>query len=143
MDVFVVRRMDDDPGGLERLAKRLPRELERVLAGDEPPVAQATESVLAYRRAEPAVRSEVAIDNDASGRFTVIELFCRDRPGLLHAISYALYGLGLTIASAKVNTEGRRAADVFYVLDRDRKKLDPARFQAVRDALAPVLSARG
>ncbi|MFO0556535.1 MAG: [protein-PII] uridylyltransferase [Polyangiales bacterium] len=140
MDVFVVRRLDDDPGGLARLEQRLPRELERVLAGDEPPAAEASPRAVAFRRAEPAVRTEVAIDNDASGRFTVIELFCRDRPGLLHAVSYALYGLGLTIASAKVNTEGRRAADVFYVLDRDRKKLDPARFQAVREALAPVLT---
>jgi [protein-PII] uridylyltransferase len=140
MDVFIVRRLDDDPGGLDRLAQRLPRELERVLAGDEPPTIETGQRAVGYRRAEPAVRTEVAIDNDASGRFTVIELFGRDRPGLLHSIAYELYRLGLTIASAKVNTEGRRAADVFYVLDRDRQKLDPSRFASVRSALDAVLS---
>lgn len=139
MDVFIVRRLDDDRGGLERLSQRLPRELERVLADDEPPAIESTQRAASFRRAEPAVRTEVAIDNDASGRFTVIELFGRDRPGLLHAISMELYRQGLTIASAKVNTEGRRAADVFYVLDRDRQKLDPARFAVVRAALDQVI----
>jgi [protein-PII] uridylyltransferase len=81
------------------------------------------------------VRTEVSIDNDASGRFTVIELFGRDRPGLLHAIASALFALGLTIASAKVNTEGRRAADVFYVLEADGSKVSPARFEAIRSTL--------
>src|SRR5262249_49870825 len=31
VDVFIVRRLDDDPGGLERLASRLPRDLASVL----------------------------------------------------------------------------------------------------------------
>jgi [protein-PII] uridylyltransferase len=140
MDVFIVRRLDDDPGGLDRLQDRLPRELDRVLAGDEPPTIETN---VGFRRAEPAVRTEVSIDNDASGRFTVIEIFGRDRPGLLHAIAIALYRLGLTIATAKVNTEGRRAADVFYVLESKREgrsKVSPERFGAVRDALDAVLT---
>lgn len=141
MDVFVVRRLDDDPGGLDRLQERLPRELDRVLTGDEPPTIEAHAG---FRRAEPAVRTEVSIDNDASGRFTVIELFGRDRPGLLHAMALALYQLGLTIATAKVSTEGRRAADVFYVLETqrgERAKVSEARFAEIRAALDAVLRA--
>jgi [protein-PII] uridylyltransferase len=136
LDVFVARRLDEDPGGLERLEARLPIELERALSGPVPERGQTTGG---FRRAEPQVRTEVAIDNDASGRFTVIELFGRDRPGLLHAIASALFRLGLSIASAKVNTEGRRAADVFYVLEADGAKVSPARFDAIRDELRRAL----
>jgi [protein-PII] uridylyltransferase len=139
LDVFVVRRIDDDPGAMERVASKLPRELARVLSADEPPTIEPQGG---FRRAEPAVRTEVSIDNDASGRFTVIEVFGRDRPGLLHAIALALYRLGLTIATAKVNTEGRRAADVFYVLERSAAgthKVSSERFDVIKSVLDGVL----
>ena len=58
-----------------------------------------------------------------------------------------LHDLGLSIATAKINTEGTRVADVFYVSERDGSKLAPgARTDEVRakliEAIA-VLAKRG
>ena len=70
---------------------------------------------------------QVSIEDRASPRHTVIEVLARDRPGLLFALSDALYRLGLSIAVAKINTEGMRVADVFYVSDQDGGKLAPGK----------------
>ena len=55
--------------------------------------------------------TEVAIDNRSSSRYTIIEVIAQDRPGVLFRLSHALHLLGLTIAFAKVNTEGNRVVD--------------------------------
>lgn len=144
VDVFIVRRRDDDPGGLMRLATRLPKDLSAVLTDDE-----ALRSLLAsrresgLRRPEPSVRTEIGVDNHASRDHTVIEVFGRDRPGLLHAVAQALFELGLTIALAKVNTEGRRVADVFYVTETDGTKVHPERFEAIRARLRQAVEGEG
>ncbi len=65
----------------------------------------------------------------------------RDRPGLLFTLSRAFFSLGLTIGVAKINTEGTRAIDVFYVTELDGRKLDqPARMQQVREGLLALLN---
>ena len=64
----------------------------------------------------------------------------RDRPGLLYAIADALYRLGLVIAVAKINTEGTRVADVFYVSEASGEKVAPGkRTTDVRERIASVL----
>ena len=78
-------------------------------------------------RASPKVQSQVAVDDRVSSRQTVIEVVARDRPGLLFALSDALYTLGLSIAVAKINTEGTRVADVFYVSEADGGKIAPGK----------------
>ena len=78
-------------------------------------------------RSSPRVKLQVSIDDRASPRHTVIEILARDRPGLLFAVSDALHRLGLSIAIAKINTEGTRVADVFYVSEREGGKIAPGR----------------
>lgn len=75
------------------------------------------------KRHSPEVPTEVQVDNDASPRFTVIDVFTRDRAALLHAIARTLHEQGLSIGISKVNTEGERAADVFYVVGADGQKV--------------------
>ena len=71
----------------------------------------------------------------------MIEVTTKDRPGLLFTLAQTLHALGLTIALAKINTEGSRVADVFYVTEADGQKLEsPARSQSVREALFAALS---
>ena len=57
----------------------------------------------------------------------MIEVVARDRPGLLFEISEALHGLRLSISVAKINTEGSRVADVFYVREADGSKVAPGK----------------
>ena len=77
-------------------------------------------------RPGPEVATHISVDNNASARYTVLDVFTRDRAGLLHEIARTLHELDLTIALAKVNTEGQSVADVFYVSDEDGKKIHDA-----------------
>lgn len=68
-----------------------------------------------WARPGPRIRTEIHVDNASSPRYTIVDVYTRDRTDLLHVIARTLHEKGLTIALAKVNTEGHRVADVFYV----------------------------
>jgi [protein-PII] uridylyltransferase len=59
----------------------------------------------------------VTVTNDLSDRFTVIEVECLDRHGLLYDLTHCISDLNLDIASAHIATFGERAVDSFYVTD--------------------------
>jgi len=87
-------------------------------------------------RPGPEVPTHISVDNNASAKYTVVDVFTRDRGGLLHEIARTLHELDLSIAVAKVNTEGQSVADVFYVADPDGNKLqDPDRLKLLQRVL--------
>jgi [protein-PII] uridylyltransferase len=65
----------------------------------------------------------VELHNNASGSDTVIELETRDRHGLLYDIACVFRDLGLDLRAAKINTQGLRAIDAFYIQTQKHKKL--------------------
>jgi [protein-PII] uridylyltransferase len=67
--------------------------------------------------------TRVAIDNDSSVQFTIIDVFANDRPGLLYTITACLRDLGLSVSLAKIGTNRDQVLDVFYVTDRGGAKL--------------------
>lgn len=70
------------------------------------------------KRARPfKVAPSVTIDNGASDTYTVVEVYGRDRLGLLHELAKTFFALNLTIGSAHISTYGEVAVDVFYVKD--------------------------
>jgi [protein-PII] uridylyltransferase len=82
------------------------------------------------------VPTEVLLDDRASPRHTLVEVFAKDRPGLLYTLAHALHELQLSIALSKINTEGTRVADVFYVSELDGSKVARGpRFQEIHDGL--------
>ena len=88
------------------------------------------------------VEPEVVINNALSDRLTVLEVSCRDRPGLLYELTSALSDLSLDIASAHVTTFGEKAVDVFYVTDLVGKQIaNPVRQAAIRDRLKSIMDA--
>ena len=66
----------------------------------------------------------VAVDNEASDFFTVIEVGAPDRIGLLYDITRTLAELELDVHLAKVATYTDRVIDAFYVRDELGRKLD-------------------
>ncbi|MCB9709166.1 MAG: [protein-PII] uridylyltransferase [Myxococcales bacterium] len=76
------------------------------------------------KRKEPDVPVAIHVSNQASGRFTVIDIFTKDHPGLLYAITNVFHKHGLSIALSKLSTEGNRVADVFYVQDLEGRKFE-------------------
>ncbi len=144
VDVFWVRDRDGGTDAVERVLPQLARDLDAVCSGIVEP-----ESLLRSRvgsrspwreRPSPAVPTEILVDDRASPRHTVVEVFAKDRPGLLHTVARALHELGLSIALSKIGTEGARVADVFYVTELDGTKVGPAsRHQQIHDALVHAI----
>ncbi|MCA9603675.1 MAG: HD domain-containing protein, partial [Myxococcales bacterium] len=91
-------------------------------------------------RKTPDVRTEVVVDNAVSRHFTVVDVFTKDRLGLLYDIARALHAEGLSIALSKISTEGHRAADVFYVRDERGAKIeDGERLASLSERLRAML----
>ncbi len=67
--------------------------------------------------------TQVRVDNSTSDRYTVVEFFAADRMGLLYTIGRALFQLGLSVSVAKIGTYLDQVVDVFYVTDRNGKKI--------------------
>ncbi len=131
-DVFSVRRAaataDGEPVDEAKLT-RIRADLEAIVRGEltgKELLARKAKTPGWARRHSPEVPTEVQVDNAVSPRFTVIDVFTRDRAALLHTIARTLHEQGLSIALSKINTEGERAADVFYVLDASGRKVRDA-----------------
>jgi [protein-PII] uridylyltransferase len=83
---------------------------------------------------------EVSVHNDVSDFFTVVEVGCPDRIGLLFDITSALADLHLDVHLAKVATYGGRVVDAFYVRDAlGRKVEDDARVEEIERGLSAGL----
>ncbi len=83
----------------------------------------------------------VNIDNSTSRHFTIIDIFTHDRTGLLYAIARTLFELGLSVGRAKIGTFLDQVVDVFYVTDRDGRKIeDEQRLGAIRQRLLEVVA---
>ncbi len=144
-DVFHVSHPSiDSPDLMEGELAKLRATIADVLAG-----LSAWNDVLARRskpppwmRVGPHIKTEIHVDNASSNRFTIVDVYTRDRPDLLHTIARTLHEKGLTIALAKVNTEGQRAADVFYVRTSTGQKLaGPGQLAELSGALREVIRA--
>ena len=93
-----------------------------------------------WARTGPRIKTEIGVDNQASKTCTVVDVYTRDRPELLYTIAHTLHSHGLTISLAKVNTEGRRVADVFYVQADDGGKLATGQLAKLSDALRATIN---
>jgi [protein-PII] uridylyltransferase len=100
-------------------------------------LAQKRTSILAGPAvAGPRNPPVVVLDNRASDLFTVIEVACDDRVGLLYDIARTLYELRLETHLAKVMTPAGRVRDVFYVRGADGRRVeDPEQAREIKAAL--------
>jgi [protein-PII] uridylyltransferase len=83
---------------------------------------------------------KVTLVDGASLTATVVEVRAHDEPGLLWRIGRALGGCGLDVRSARVETLGAEAVDVFYVADENGQPLTSrdARSATVEAVLAAL-----
>jgi [protein-PII] uridylyltransferase len=130
---------DEDEG---RRARRIGEMIEQVLEGElRLPEVVARRAASRGKVRAFVVEPEVAINNQWSELYTVIEVSGLDRPGLLYELTTAISKLNLNIASAHVATFGERARDVFYVTDLLGAQISaPTRQAAIRSALLHLLS---
>lgn len=123
VDLFWVRDRTEGADGVAPALPKVIRELHEIVEEGLDP-SEVLPPLPRRDRASPRVPTRITLENRASPEHTVIEVITRDRPGLLYAIADALYRLGLAIAVAKINTEGTKVADVFYVSEADGSKIE-------------------
>jgi [protein-PII] uridylyltransferase len=61
------------------------------------------------------ITPEISIQPDERGNYRVLSVVAGDRPGLLSRISRILTAFGINLHSAKINTLGARAEDIFVI----------------------------
>ncbi len=143
VDNFLVQDPLGNPFREEPQLERLRTAIRDALANRIPLVPQLAKRPLARARAETFdVPAQVFFDNNASNRFTVIEVSAKDRPALLNRLSRALFESKLMVNSAHITNYGERAVDTFYVTDlighkvtsaERRKKVEQALLDAAEE----------
>lgn len=146
-DLLHVRRSDRKATGFSREElSSIASDIRDIVSGDitvEELLKRRSEPPAWAVRKAPDVATKVVIDNSASPRFTVVDVYTKDHVGLLQSIARVLSEEGLSIVVAKVNTEGLKAADVFYVERPGGGKLsDPERAEGLRQKLLATLEAQ-
>ncbi len=76
------------------------------------------------RRKVQQLEKKVLVNNEASRRYTVIEVYGVDRTGTLYQLTQALSDFGLNIHRARIATEVEQLIDIFYVTTADNGKVD-------------------
>jgi len=137
VDNFLVQDPLGRPFSEEGQLARIKAMIGDALANKIKLVPQLAARPLARPRADAfEVHPGVEFDNDASNRFTVVEVNARDRPALLNRLARALFEAKLMVHSAHIATYGERAVDTFYVTDLLGEKIDAAqRLKAVEKKL--------
>ena len=140
LDTFVVvdadHRLDASPDEPLQLARML-----RKIAEDRLDVREL------LRAREPAFRAStrtwikprVSVDNQTSQLATVIHVTAQDRVGLLYDLSQTLSERNCDIEVVIIETQGRKAMDVFYVTGPDGK-LAPMDGERLRDDMLAACS---
>ncbi|MGI9351736.1 MAG: [protein-PII] uridylyltransferase [Rhizobiaceae bacterium] len=138
--IFINREYDNDADELRR-ATRIGRMIEEVLSGKANlPSVIARNKKSRSRYKAFSISPKVRINNELSDTFTVIEIECLDRPGLLSELTGALADLNLDIGSAHVVTFGEKANDSFYVRDLVGHKIEnPNRLRKIRSVLLDTI----
>jgi [protein-PII] uridylyltransferase len=85
--------------------------------------------------APPTPGAEVVFDDDASPWYTLCEVRCPDRPGVLHSITVGFASAAVDVHSARVATVEGVAVDRFELTDRNGRKLDESTKRSVVEAI--------
>ena len=109
--------------------KKVKMDLENVLTGK----LNLSEQLVAFVKKERKQRTilgkssdRIHIDNEASRKYSVVEVYTQSYPGLLFRLTNVLFEQGLTIQFAKISTKIDQVVDVFYVCTDGGRKLSAA-----------------
>lgn len=137
--IRIAREFTDNADELRR-AGRVGSLIEDVLSGK----AGLPETIHRQRKKRVprifSITPRVDVRNALSHRYSVIEVECLDRIGLLAEITRAISDLSLDIESAQITTYGEKVIDTFYVTDLMGFKIDnPQRQRRIIKRLLQVI----
>jgi len=143
VDNFLVQDPFGKPFQEATQLARLKQKIEDGLLGKIDMVESLAARPLPRTRAENfRIAPLILFDNEASDRFTVIEVNATDRPALLNRLTRAMFEQSLIINSAHITQYGERAVDTFYVTDLLGQKIySEDRLGKVERALLDAIAA--
>lgn len=125
MDNFLVQDPFGQPFAENIQLERIEESIKEAITNRHKMAKRLDAKPLARMRAEAFdIASAVLITNEASNRFTVVEVNTRDRPALLSQLAQALFESKVMVHSAHVATYGERAVDTFYLTDLTGAKIE-------------------
>ncbi|MFD0916932.1 [protein-PII] uridylyltransferase [Pseudahrensia aquimaris] len=141
LDTILLSRGFDDPNDEKRRGDRIGDLIRQVLTGEiYMPEVMKRPAPLRRRVQAFSVPVEVTLDNTLSNQFTVLEVVCRDRAGLLSDLTGEITAMSLDIKSAHIATFGARVTDTFYITDLVGQKIEnPTRIKKIRERLTSML----
>jgi [protein-PII] uridylyltransferase len=128
----------------DRMWQKIERKIKESLSSDlqihQTLAEQAT--TVSWDRHLKHESAKIRIDNQLSAFYTIIEVFARDRPGLLFGITDTLYRSGYNIYFAKIATEGDQVVDIFYIKDLNGHKIQSnTQVQSLKQKISDIINA--
>ena len=126
LDTFFIQNKNRQPIIEEHSKKKLLKIISQGLEGNfnvEKALNKRWEEIPARFRAIKAP-TRVIIDNNMSDEYSILEIKCKNAPGVLYRITKVITSLGLQINTANVSTYGDRVVDIFYIKDAFGLKVD-------------------
>lgn len=126
LDIFTVKPFFDLTREEERW-ERVKKSINEVLAGE-----LDIHGALTAKEFNPAIKKRITlsdkpdrveVDNRGSSFFSIIEVYSDDFPGLLFAVTDAIFHLDLNIHYAKITTHVDQVVDIFYVRTVEGQKV--------------------
>ena len=114
LDTFVVHDPGNPMASYRETIQFVEYELTERLVDPQPVAPPGAGRIPRQLRHFP-LTPEIQIFPDDKGTHYILEVIAGDRPGLLARIAYVLAKANVNVASAKINTLGERAEDVFLI----------------------------
>jgi [protein-PII] uridylyltransferase len=126
LDTFFIQNKEKKPISEDYLRKKLIKTISLGLEGNfdiEKALNTKWEEIPARFRAVKAP-TRIIVDNKTSENFTILDIKCKNAPGVLYKITKTLTSLGIQINTANVSTYGDRVVDIFYIKNAFGSKVD-------------------
>jgi [protein-PII] uridylyltransferase len=114
LDTFTLHDPSQPAASYRETIQYVEYELTKLLT-EQPPLAPPAEGRIPRQLKHFPLTPEVQIFPDDKGTQYILEIVAGDRPGLLARIAYTLAKANVNVTSAKINTLGERAEDVFLI----------------------------
>jgi [protein-PII] uridylyltransferase len=114
LDSFMLHDPANPNASYRSAIQLIEHELGRVLDA-QAPLSPPERGRVSRRLRHFPLTPEVRLFPDDNGTHYILEVVAGDRPGLLASIAYVLANANINVVSAKINTLGERAEDVFLV----------------------------
>jgi [protein-PII] uridylyltransferase len=114
LDTFTLHDPSQPAASYRETIQYVEYELAKLLT-EQPPLAPPAEGRIPRQLKHFPLTPEVQIFPDDKGTQYILEIVAGDRPGLLARIAYTLAKANVNVTSAKINTLGERAEDVFLI----------------------------